>query len=225
MSLTVLASLFGGEIEGDLIAFDEQEGGNPVALQQPPEGLRVALHPVCAADEQNGLRLGKQRLRAQLAEIPAILAAKSRYFWCIDNQEFDMMPDVFSLETGAPFTPFSRTPQIRYDYETKNVKLTATALYQFQYTSYGPNGASFDYARNAIIPEMYFQGIIKSGDFMMGLGVDVLTLKPRTQYNVTEKTIVNTPVVDANGNPTYDLDFSNIGSGRQEIKYVGILGY
>lgn len=31
--------------------------------------------------------------------------------------------------------------------------------------------------------------------------------------------------VDANGNPTYDLDFSNIGSGRQEIKYVGILGY
>ena len=117
----------------------------------------------------------------------------------------DMMPDVFSLETGAPFTPFSRTPQVRYDYETKNVKLTATALYQFQYTSYGPNGASFDYARNAIIPEMYFQGTIKSGDFMMGLGVDVLTLKPRTQYNVTEKTIVNTPVVDANGNPVLDI--------------------
>lgn len=115
----------------------------------------------------------------------------------------DMMPDVFSLETGAPFTPFSRTPQIRYDYETKNVKLTATALYQFQYTSYGPNGASFDYARNAIVPEMYFQGTIKSGDFMMGLGVDVLTLKPRTQYNVTEKSIVNTPVVDANGNQIY----------------------
>ena len=117
----------------------------------------------------------------------------------------DMMPDVFSLETGAPFTPFSRTPQIRYDYETKNVKLTATALYQFQYTSYGPNGASFDYARNAIVPEMYFQGTIKSGGFMMGLGVDVLTLKPRTQYNVTEKTIVNTPVVDANGNPVLDI--------------------
>ena len=117
----------------------------------------------------------------------------------------DMMPDVFSLETGAPFTPFSRTPQVRYDYETKNVKLTATALYQFQYTSYGPDGASFNYARNAIIPEMYFQGTIKSGGFMMGLGVDVLTLKPRTQYNVTEKSIVNTPVVDANGNPVLDI--------------------
>ena len=31
--------------------------------------------------------------------------------------------------------------------------------------------------------------------------------------------------VDANGNPTSALDFDNIGSGRQEIKYVGILGY
>ena len=104
----------------------------------------------------------------------------------------DMMPDVFSLETGAPFTPFSRSPQVRYDYEAKNVKLTATALYQFQYTSYGPDDASFNYARNAIVPEMYFQGIIKNGGFMMGLGVDVLTLKPRTQYNVTEKETTKT---------------------------------
>ncbi len=31
--------------------------------------------------------------------------------------------------------------------------------------------------------------------------------------------------VDATGNPTYDLDFSQIGSGRQEVKYVGIIGY
>lgn len=116
----------------------------------------------------------------------------------------DMMPDVFSLETGAPFTPFSRSPQVRYDYEVKNVKLTATALYQFQYTSYGPEGASFNYARNAIVPEMYFQGIIKSGDFMMGIGVDLLTLKPRTQYTVTEKEDVYTPIVDKNGNPVYD---------------------
>ena len=99
----------------------------------------------------------------------------------------DMMPDVFSLETGAPFTPFSRTPQIRYDYETKNVKLTATALYQFQYTSYGPDGASFNYARNAVVPEMYFQGTIKSGGFMMGLGLDVLSLKPRQQYSMTDE--------------------------------------
>ena len=41
----------------------------------------------------------------QLAEIPAILAAKSRYFWCIDNQEFDMMADVFTAEPRRLLLP------------------------------------------------------------------------------------------------------------------------
>ena len=96
----------------------------------------------------------------------------------------DMMPDVFSLETGAPFTPFSRSPQVRYDYKNKNFTLTATALYQFQYTSYGPDGASFNYARNAAVPELYFQAMYKNGGFMMGAGVDLLTLKPRQSYEL-----------------------------------------
>ncbi|MBR5812897.1 MAG: hypothetical protein IKY37_00420 [Bacteroidaceae bacterium] len=117
----------------------------------------------------------------------------------------DMMPDVFSLETGAPFTPFSRTPQVRYDYKNKNVTLTATALYQYQYTSYGPDGASFNYARNAIVPELYFQAMYKNGGFMIGAGVDLLTLKPR--QNFTTGTPINSEDVatgkDSNGNPTY----------------------
>ena len=116
----------------------------------------------------------------------------------------DMMPDVFSLETGAPFTPFSRTPQVRYDYVNKGVTLTATALYQFQYTSYGPDGASFNYARNAVVPEVYLQAMYKDGGFQIGAGVDMLTIKPRQSYNwdVT----VNSPVLDDNGNPTFDAD-------------------
>ena len=117
----------------------------------------------------------------------------------------DMMPDVFSLETGAPFTPFSRSPQVRYDYKNKNFTLTATALYQFQYTSYGPDGASFNYARNAAVPELYFQAMYKNGGFMMGAGVDLLTLKPRQSY--TMGTPANPTDVpngkDSNGNPTY----------------------
>lgn len=94
----------------------------------------------------------------------------------------DMMPDVFSLETGAPFTPFSRTPQLRYDYKNKGFTLTATALYQFQYTSYGPKGASFEYARNAVVPELYFQAMYKNGGFQAGIGVDLLALKPRQEF-------------------------------------------
>lgn len=96
----------------------------------------------------------------------------------------DMMPDVFTLETGAPFTPFSRTPQVRYDYKKKGFTLTATALYQYQYTSYGPDGASFNYARNAVVPELYFQAMYKKGGFMIGAGVDLLTLKPRQSFEL-----------------------------------------
>ena len=100
----------------------------------------------------------------------------------------DMMPDVFSLETGAPFTPFSRSPQARYDYKSKHFTLTATALYQYQYTSYGPDGASFNYARNAVVPELYFQAMYKNGGFQMGAGVDLLTLKPRQSYTLDGST-------------------------------------
>lgn len=35
----------------------------------------------------------------QLAEIPLILNSKHRYFWCIDNQEFDILQDSF-MEYG-----------------------------------------------------------------------------------------------------------------------------
>ena len=101
----------------------------------------------------------------------------------------DMMPDVFSLATGAPFTPFSRTPQVRYNRIAGDFTLTATALYQFQYLSYGPNAndlesstTSFDFARKALVPELYFQAMYKEGGFMAGAGVDILTLKPRTEY-------------------------------------------
>ena len=122
----------------------------------------------------------------------------------------DMMPDVFSLETGAPFTPFSRTPQVRYDYVNKGVTLTATALYQFQYTSYGPDGASFNYARNAVVPEVYLQAMYKNGGFQIGAGVDMLTIKPRQSYswNVIENNPIYTedgsPVTDQNGNQVFE---------------------
>ena len=137
----------------------------------------------------------------------------------------DMMPDVFSLETGAPFTPFSRSPQVRYDYANKGVTLTATALYQFQYTSYGPKDpgkgdnsstGSFDYARNAVVPELYLQAMYKKDGFQAGVGVDLLTIKPRQSYvwNVMEYSPVytedGTPVVDDNGNP--------VTVGKQETK-------
>ena len=67
-----------------------------------------------------------------------------------------VMPDVLNLSTGAPFQPFNRSPQIRYQYKANSrVQLTASVLWQLQYLSSGPKGMSEDYIKNSCIPEMF----------------------------------------------------------------------
>ncbi len=132
----------------------------------------------------------------------------------------DMMPDVFSLATGAPFTPFSRTPQLRYNYLTGKFTLTATALYQLQYLSYGPSAnnlnesaTSFEYARKAIIPELYFQVMYKNDKFMAGAGVDILTLKPRTEFTDSMGVKVKSDELLTSLSPTIFASYKNGGFG------------
>ena len=90
------------------------------------------------------------------------------------------MPHVFALNTGAPFGPFSRTPQAAMDLKLSNdVTLTAAAIWQMQYTSAGPNGASADYIKYAGTPEVYFGLSYKANGVTARAGVDVLSIKPR----------------------------------------------
>lgn len=126
----------------------------------------------------------------------------------------DMMPDVFTLETGAPFTPFSRTPQVRYNYYRGKYTLTATALYQYQYTSNGPGGSKFDYARDAVVPEMYFQLMYKGNKFQGGIGVDLLTIKPRTEATIATGKVK----IDENVTSISPTIFASYKSGNWGIK-------
>ena len=91
-------------------------------------------------------------------------------------------PHVFDLEVGAPFGPFSRTPQVTMDANLgKNWTVTASALWQMQYTSMGPAGSSADYMKYGLIPEFYAGATYKSGGFLARAGVDVLSIRPRIQ--------------------------------------------
>ncbi|MBR4755911.1 MAG: hypothetical protein IK076_03120 [Bacteroidales bacterium] len=90
------------------------------------------------------------------------------------------MPDVFSLNTGAPFGPFSRTPMVKLDLSvSKTLSLTTAAIWQMQYTSAGPDGASANYIKYGGIPEIYLGANYKEGNFTAKLGVDMLSIKPR----------------------------------------------
>lgn len=90
------------------------------------------------------------------------------------------MPDVFSLNTGAPFGPFSRTPQVKLDYSFSDAfSLTGAAIWQMQYTSAGPNGASANYIKYGCTPEIYVGLNYKNDNYLFRAGVSMLSIKPR----------------------------------------------
>lgn len=91
------------------------------------------------------------------------------------------LPDVLGLASGSPFHPFSRTPQIRYDFSLEKIRFTLASLWQFQYKSVGPDGADTKYLNQSILPEFYvgFDFANKKG-FQIGTGLDMVRLKPRT---------------------------------------------
>ena len=90
------------------------------------------------------------------------------------------MPHVFALNTGAPFGPFSRTPEIVLDGKLSNsFTLTAALLWQMQYTSAGPEGASANYIKYGGIPEVYLGLSYKANGFTARVGVDMLSIRPR----------------------------------------------
>mgnify|MGYP002646399434 FL=1 len=101
-----------------------------------------------------------------------------------------VMPDVLNLSTGAPFQPFNRSPQIRYQYKANSrVQLMASVLWQLQYLSSGPKGMSEDYIKNSCIPEMFVGADFTPADgWLMGLGAHMISLKPRTSTEWKEQT-------------------------------------
>lgn len=100
------------------------------------------------------------------------------------------LPDIFSLDSGVPFAPFSRTPQITFEQSFNGgLSLTASALWQMQYASYGPawdadklkytNTMSANYIKYGCTPEIYLGVNYKVGSHVTRFGVDVLSIKPR----------------------------------------------
>ena len=89
------------------------------------------------------------------------------------------MPDVFSLNTGAPFGPFSRTPLAQADYKlTDEISFTGAALWQMQYCSNGPEGKSASYIKYGNTPEIYLGANYKSGGLIVRAGINMLSIKP-----------------------------------------------
>ncbi len=104
----------------------------------------------------------------------------------------ESFPGVLSFNTGAPFQPFSRNPQIRLTKTFGGLKLIGCIFTQRDFTGIGPEysfanskytstpSASSKYLRNSGIPDMHFQMQYKSDSskFFAGTGIDYKIITP-----------------------------------------------
>ncbi|HWS01512.1 MAG TPA: hypothetical protein VN249_12905, partial [Prolixibacteraceae bacterium] len=100
-------------------------------------------------------------------------------------------PQLPSLNTGSPFRPFNRSPQVRYDYKPGYWTASLTGAYQQQYLSYGPCGASNTYKRDAVLPEMVLGIDHTKNGVSFGGNIDYNTIKPRVTTTGSDGKIYN----------------------------------
>jgi hypothetical protein len=123
--------------------------------------------------ENNSLRLRHGYISMQWTKTRLMLG---QYWHPLDLPE--MIPNVLSLNTGAPFHSFSRQPQLRIDYKTGNINLVAVAAAQRDYVNSGPAGSTSIYLRNSVIPNLHAQIQFKKNGIFAGAGVDYKLLTP-----------------------------------------------
>ena len=103
----------------------------------------------------------------------------------------ESFPGTLSFNTGAPFIPFSRNPQVRLTRKLHEVSMSLTIYSQRDFVSTGPEGSSNKYMKNSGLPGGNLQFRIPAGPvFTAWAGVDYKTLRPElktsTNYENTE---------------------------------------
>ncbi|MFA6923547.1 MAG: hypothetical protein WC223_04760 [Bacteroidales bacterium] len=109
----------------------------------------------------------------------------------------ESFPAVISFNTGAPFQPFSRNPQLRLTQKLGQLSLIFCAYSERDFQGTGPDGVSTKYLRNSGMPDGHFQIQFKpdSTEHVFGIGVDYKVFVPRLYGEVTitpAKDIVDT---------------------------------
>ncbi len=134
-------------------------------------------------------------------------------------------PDVVNFNTGAPFQPFSRNPQVRLTQNFDGFSVSLTALSQRDFVSFGPiwNGTKYtstsgsQFLRNAAIPEMDLQLMYSSKNFLIGATGSYKILRPeiKTSKNYTNDNTISS--IAAQG-------FMKLSFDPITIKLEGIYG-
>jgi hypothetical protein len=123
-------------------------------------------------------------------------------------------PGVVSFNTGMPFQPFSRNPQLRLTKYFGKTQIAASLVSQRDFTS--PGGSIT--LRNAVIPNLnlFFQHPV--GDHLVGGSVDYKRLKPEMMTNTGLK-------ADETVSGTSLLGFAKLQLNNEtSLKLEGVMG-
>ena len=157
---------FGGKIEADFFAGLSKVGNGGIHAVSGTAQLR--LRQAYLTLGWDSLKMGKDFARVDL------LVGQTWHPMAAD------LCDAIALNSGAPFGPFSRTPQVKMDARLgKYITLTAAGLWQMQYNSTGPEGQSAEYMAYSKTPEGYLGLSFHTKGFLMRAGADVLSICPR----------------------------------------------
>jgi hypothetical protein len=129
-------------------------------------------------------------------------------------------PGTISFNTGAPFQPFSRAPQIRISQQIKNLKIYAALLSQRDYTSCGPEGNSSKYLRDSGIPEVQFSAEFQAkrrNELICGGGFGYKRLIPQT---ITSKNYMSTVSVRGISSNLYSRFTTQLLTIKLELVYL-----
>ncbi len=102
-----------------------------------------------------------------------------------------VFPLTLNENTGLPFQVFNRSPQLRFTHTaSKGLDLIAAMVYQYDYSNNGPAGKTYQYQRDAIVPNLHGQIQYYNQNWVLGAGIDWKSIKPRTSTTGTSGTFV-----------------------------------
>ncbi|MDO9512623.1 MAG: hypothetical protein Q7J34_12745 [Bacteroidales bacterium] len=155
----------------------------PVFMNTKASAIMEADFTGHSNEDNNGFRLRHAYIKLEWEKAKLITG---QYWTPMDIPE--ALPRVYSLNTGAPFHSFNRSPQIRFEYRTGRLNWIFAALSQRDLTSTGPAGPSQTYLRTGLVPNLHLQLQYKSENFQCGSGIDYKQLAPKTVTDSLLKT-------------------------------------
>ena len=140
----------------------------------------------------------------------------------------EVFPNVASLNTGAPFQSFNRSPQLTFQHKlTQSLTFSISAIHQSDSRSIGPlaapNEASSSYLRTGLIPNINTGIQFINGSFTIGGAFDFKSLRPRL-FTTSIKTPTQKFVTNERINSYSGMLYLKYQTSNLSIKLKGMYG-